>query len=219
MASIRVALLAACCLFSGPAYSQDSTAVPVLSICEALQNLDLYRGKEVVIVAQPGLTFEGTFMGEQCEPDGRILIQDHRWLSTIEYSSDDKRLPRPQVFPADETALRIKLKQVRGSAEPSDKDSSTVSGYGWVAVYGWIDSPVRLKAHPPYRSGNGFGANGTVPARICEISSKTLIQGHGWMEPMPPPRPLLPEPPDLSFPLALPSSPFVPPVLTPGPPN
>ena len=201
MVNARLALLAACWTYAGGACAQESRAVPVLTVCEILRNLKVYSGKTVVIVARSGWTFEGTFMDEQCEPDGRILIRGHRWLSMIEqvYSTRDN-VVQPLVFPADETLLWTKLTQVSGYTEPT--------GENWVAVYGRIESPIRLKQHrprgwnAPSYAGNGYGANGTVPARIREISSKTLIQGHGFFAAPKQLRSLLdlPEPPLLSIP-------------------
>jgi hypothetical protein len=59
----------------------------VPTICEALGNLDRYRGKDVVIVGRYGFAFESPFMGGKCAADGRTLIQGHRWLSMIVLST------------------------------------------------------------------------------------------------------------------------------------
>ena len=197
MVGARLALLAACWTYAGGAYAQESRAVLVVSVCETLRNLKVYNGKTVVIVARSGWTFEGTFMDEQCGPDGRILIRGRRWLSMIEQvNSTRDNVLQPLVFPADETSLWTKLTQVSGYAEPT--------GENWVAVYGRIESPIQLTQHllRGARSyvGNGYGANGTVPARICVISSKNLIQGHGFFSAPKHLRPLL----DLSEPPLIP---------------
>src|SRR5690349_6033342 len=204
--SSRLALLAACWTFARGANAQESRAVPVLTVCEALRNLNVYSGKTVVIVARSGWTFEGTFMDERCEPDGRIVIRGHRWLSMIEVYSTCDDVVQAMEFPVDQNSLWTKLAQVSGYTERTDEH--------WVAVYGRIESPIRLKQHLPKGwnarsyAGNGYGANGTVPARIRGISSKTLIEGHGGGLKQPRPIVDLPEPTVLSIP-------FV--VLTPPP--
>jgi hypothetical protein len=59
-----------------PLFGQASKELPpVLTVCEALHNLRLYKGKDVVIVGRSGWTFYGTFLGEDCGPDGRTVVQ------------------------------------------------------------------------------------------------------------------------------------------------
>jgi hypothetical protein len=239
MHSIRIArtgwaLLSVSLTFAGLVYSRESPAIPVLSVCETLRSLKLYRGRTVVIVARSGRTFEGNFMDEQCETDGRILIQGHRWLSMIELFSDLDTA-------VEETLLRAKMTEVKSHAEPVPQDPSLAaatavvqagdSSDNWVAVYGQIECPAQLKPHIPpsgahHRNiaGNGYGANGSVPARITAIRFVTLVQDPlEFIAPWAPtPReqpPLeLSEPPRLSMPLAVPALPPGLPIIVPGPP-
>jgi hypothetical protein len=185
-------LIALCCTSAPPALAQESTVPPVLSICEALRNLNVYRGKDVVIVGYYGETFEGPFMDEKCEPDGNILIQGHRWLSMIALWPTEKATATHEPFPVDETILREKLGQVNGyhaTVQGSEPPEMVLVGGrvlilrsgGWGAVYGRLDSPVRLKPYVTRGAsnrrnipGNGYGANGTVPVRIFVIIQEPL---------------------------------------------
>jgi hypothetical protein len=239
------ALLAVCCTYAPGACAQESPLIPVLSVCDALHSLERYRGKSVVIVARSGMTFEGNFMDEQCEPDARILIQGHRWPSMIEVVSGSNEAARSGAFPVDETLLRAELTKVRASVQPMDgglnaaesiAERETQAGEArgsWIAVYGRIESPARLRQHPrPSRShpqnfvGNGYGANGSVPARITAIRLVTLIQGPDELMFIAPWRPTQrdqprleqSEPPHLSLPLASPVPPPVLPTALSGPP-
>src|SRR5262249_15115875 len=58
------------CPFRLAAQPQSRPTVPVLTLCEALRDLNLYRGKQVAIVARSVWTFEGTFLSGKCEADG-----------------------------------------------------------------------------------------------------------------------------------------------------
>jgi hypothetical protein len=232
-----------CCTYAGRAYAQESSVVPVLSVCEALRGLELYRGKTVVIVARAGITFEGSFMDEQCEADARILIQGHRWPSMIQLSSSPDKAARAEVFPVDEALLRAKLTQISSLTEPVPQVPSTAaptaspgvqavdSRYTWVAAYGRIECPARLKQHlRPSRSyphnfvGNGYGANGSVPARIEAIGLVSVVHGQDELTvPWRPPQRVQPpielsEPPLLPMPFAAPSPPPVLPMAMPTPP-
>ena len=165
--------------------AQESAAPQVLTVCEALRGIDLYRGKVVVIVGRSNYTFEGPFMHEKCDPDDRILIQGHRWLSAIAVGAEKPAVP-DQAFPVGEDILREKLRQL--SDYHSDAQGSmvkeevrTIAFASWVAVYGTLESPAKLKPHmPPNKSnsrntpGNGYGANGSVPAMILVIRSKDV---------------------------------------------
>jgi hypothetical protein len=124
-------------------------------------------------------------MHEKCDPDDRILIQGHRWLSAIAVGAEKPAVP-DQAFPVGEDILREKLRQL--SDYHSDAQGSmvkeevrTIAFASWVAVYGTLESPAKLKPHmPPNKSnsrntpGNGYGANGSVPAMILVIRSKDV---------------------------------------------
>jgi hypothetical protein len=164
----------------------------VLTVCEALRDIGLYAGRDVVIVGVSNWAFEGSFMHEKCEPDDRIAILGHRWLSAIELGRADPQASATESFPVDESVLREKLTHVRdyNSAERrgGQPQGSEVQGQlrlslsgVWVAAYGRLESPSKLKEPvPPTASnsrntpGNGYGANGSVPARLRVIESRSI---------------------------------------------
>jgi hypothetical protein len=136
-------------------------------------------------VGRSNYTFEGPFMHERCDPDDRILIQGHRWLSAIAVGAEKPAVP-DQAFPVGEDILREKLRQLndyhRDAQDSMAKEQvRTITLASWDVVYGTLESPARLKPHkPPSASnsrntpGNGYGANGSVPAMILVIRSKTV---------------------------------------------
>ncbi len=139
----------------------------MLTVCEALHNLAEYNGKDVVIVGISGYTFEGNFMDEGCGPDGRTLIQEHWWLSMIYL-----REGRPANVSFDKDLVRRKLEDLMRQAGTSNQPTGPFAPK-WVALYGRLVSPVKLRPFSPSLnpkmksiSGNGFGANGSVPAEL-----------------------------------------------------
>jgi hypothetical protein len=177
-------------LFVATALAQapGSPAPPVLTVCEALRDIGLYAGKDVVIVGYSGWTFEGSFIHEKCEPDNRIVIQGHRWLSMMELSRTAPPAKATEPFPVEESVLRIKLShlsdyksaELKASQEqPELRGAIRLSLSGaWVAAYGRIQSPSKLEepvppapSNPRNIPGNGYGANGSVPARLLVIKS------------------------------------------------
>jgi hypothetical protein len=177
--------LALFCLPITHARAQEPAAPPVLTVCEALHDINLYRDKAVVIVGRSGDTFEGRFLHEKCDLDDRILIQGHRWLSMIALGAE-KQEGTNQAFPVAEDILREKLSQLidyhsDGQGSIAKEQVRTIVLASWVAIYGTLESPAKLRPPiPPNKSnsrntpGNGYGANGSVPAMILLIRSKDV---------------------------------------------
>jgi hypothetical protein len=182
--------LALFCVLTTVALAQEPPIPRVLTVCEALHDLDSYRGKAAVIVGRSNGTFEGSFLHAKCGTDEHVLLQGHRWLSMIALAGAEKPTDINETFPIDEEILREKLSQLEEYQGPERTEAQgsiarkrvSVSSSGqWVAVYGTLDSPAKLRPHVPpsvsnsrNRPGNGYGANGSVPARIVVISSKIV---------------------------------------------
>jgi hypothetical protein len=137
-------------------------------------------------------TFEGIFLSAKCEADGRVTIQGARWLSAIAVVWNDPK-ENQEAFPADDVTIRQKLVALKSehdeseqhtgeSRHPPDPQPRTINfDSHWVAVFGVLNSPPRLR--PPQRGsgpskrnipGNGYGANGSVPAKILASAEKAL---------------------------------------------
>jgi hypothetical protein len=162
---------------------------PVLTVCEALRNLDAYRGRDVVIVAQLDWTFEGDMLHESCETGDSVPLQGSKWPSIIALAHSEKSAAH-MPFPVDQPAIRQGLRRVNGYREaPTQQPQPAAPTPGtklvlnlrprWAAVYGQLESPAKLS--PPRRTsnpgvvpGNGYGANGSVPARLQEVSIQEL---------------------------------------------
>jgi hypothetical protein len=162
----------------------------VLTVCDILRNIVTRRGKEVVIVALSGFTFEGTFLGEQCDSDAHVMIEGHKWLGMIAVNWGDAA-PETAAFPIEDAILRRKqrdLSQAEGthtpttandaSVPPSPRNAGITLRPHWIAVYGRMESPNRPE--PPRisgstrSSGNGYRANGSVPAQIRVKAYRSL---------------------------------------------
>lgn len=177
--------LALFCLHMMHARAQEPAALPVLTVCQALRGIEVYRGKAVVIVGHSGDTFEGRFLHEKCDPDDRILIQAHRWLSMIAVGAEEPAGTN-EAFPVGEGILREKLRQLSDYHSDAQRSISKTGAIAivfesWVAVYGTLESPAKLKPHvlpsppnPRNTPGNGYGANGSVPAMMLTIRSKEV---------------------------------------------
>ncbi len=193
------------------AQGPEASSIPILSVCELLEKVETYRAKPVVVVGEEGWTFEGTFLAGRCAPDGYLRIQGHRWLSLLAVWSTQSFWNGVAQFPVDKQTLRHKLRQIRdaridasssASAERVRGGESDGESGDWVALYGRIETPARLKPHRPPRRpggrnvrGNGYGANGSVPARVIVFSQKMLVPGQKGFAPLKRVPFVLPEPP------------------------
>lgn len=183
-----------------------------MTVCEALERLEHYRGKWVVLVGVAGRTFEGTFLSQHCEADGCIAINRQRWVSMFALRRIEKGMESLESakFPLGEQALWRKVEQIRGYPRRSD-DKGKWDGWGdWVALYGRIGAPRPLRQAPRMAgySGNGYGAGGTVPAFIEIKRWKTLLRGRSLVSVRTERRPpQLEEPPILPYQAADPAFP------------
>jgi len=139
----------------------------------------------VVIVGRSAWTFEGIFLSEDCEPDGRTMVQGNRWLSAIYISAEDEQSRRHNIFQFDEELLRQKLAVVQRTthlkSEQKSIPKSNPFADRWVAILGRLVSPATLLPHRPPKGsqtknvpGNGFGANGSVPAKLVLLATYKL---------------------------------------------
>jgi hypothetical protein len=161
--------------------NEASVAPPVLTVCDALRNLSGLNGKYVILVGRSFVTFEGGFMNENCESDGQATVEGERWLSMIALGRALDRPGNAVEIEWPTSALEKKLAQVQRTTQVRPNSSME----RWTAVYGQLEipRPLRQKPLPGQRSytGNGYGANGTVPARIH------VVRTYDW-----PPPPALP---------------------------
>lgn len=63
---------------TGVGQAQEHATVPVVTVCEVLRGLDVYRGRSVIVVGNAYWTLDGTFMDGKCEPENLVLLQGHR---------------------------------------------------------------------------------------------------------------------------------------------
>lgn len=176
---VFASLLATWLWASEPVQTEPVHNVPVLTVCEALKDLPRYNGKEIVVVGRSIFTFEGGFLSEHCEPDWRVEIQGNRWLSMIYLSVGDSSSEQGAVFEFDEGLLSGKLIELKKSTRLETATGPLADR--WIAVFGHLISPETLVPHRPPKGpktrnipGNGFGANGSVPAKLVGRASRDL---------------------------------------------
>jgi hypothetical protein len=130
-----------------------------------------------VVVGQFGPTFEGSFLSDDCDADGYTAVEGNRWLSMIKVSPSGKQ-PSNNSALFDDEVLRIKLENKLHTRQPNTEKKP---GDAYTAVRGVLTSPTKLiPPKPPTKSrtqnipGNGFGANGSVPAEIIVTATHRI---------------------------------------------
>jgi hypothetical protein len=132
---MRVSLFAiANALLLAAKHDVPQKRVPVLTVCRALQDRDLYSGQNVVIVGRLDSTGEGNWLFENCSL--MVFVNGRSYptsISTAYAESDFPPAPKkPRDFRWDERALQGALREVRKTTalEPSTR---------WFAVYGRLE--------------------------------------------------------------------------------
>ena len=89
--------------------------IPVVTVCEALQDRARYNGKAIIVVGRFVGTMEGTWLDENCER--KIVTDGYTWdnsISTAYVVSQVEPPPRlPKKFKWDTELLANKLKDVQ----------------------------------------------------------------------------------------------------------
>jgi hypothetical protein len=149
--------------------------VPVLSVCEVLDNRLAYNGKPVIVVGRMIRTMEGEWLDQEC---GKNLVIDgygwgysislSYWLNTVK-----PPLPMPAGFQWDTGLLSSKLKEVQRTTTLR-LDFSLRYPEEWAAVFGRFDT---LKKFPHH---NGFGHLGGAPAQLVGPQDGERFEDDSW---------------------------------------
>jgi hypothetical protein len=161
---------------------QPRSSVPkVMSVCEILQDLRRWSGKDVIIIASMSVTFEGAVLHGSCRGSDAVFLDGEEWPTMIALAASGA-IPE-RTIPIDEETLLQKKRSIdvrEGRASPEQRDSgiqekgSIQFGPVWVAMYGRIVTPQRLIAPTKQRPGNGYGINGSLPAQLRIAGERQL---------------------------------------------
>ena len=155
-------------VIAGTAWAQSTSAdeVPILSVCEVLQNRIAFNGKTVVVVGRSSGTFEGTWLAEDCPT--RLNTDGYEWDGLISTTYDaSKTAPPPSIrdFKWSQSALKTKLASVKMTTKLRGR------GYNdkWVAIVGRFETKERFKVwnRPSGQPiADGFGHLNASPAQL-----------------------------------------------------
>ena len=137
--------------------AQRSFDLPVLTVCEALNDRNQNDGKTLVVVGKLVSTMEGSWLVEDCGQ--QIVISGHKWNNAISLTyilgavRPPPKLPKKFRWDASvlQARLQAKLKQVQSSTtlEVLPQYHYTDS---WFAVFGRFEIEVGGEGMP-----HGFG--------------------------------------------------------------
>jgi hypothetical protein len=163
----RLKILFLSALFFGVAFGQ---VVPVVTVCEALQDRELYNGKAIVVVGRLASTDEGSWIGEDCER--KIVTDGYTWANIISttYARSQVEPPPglPKEFKWDTGLLTNKLKDVQKTTKLEVLKEYNYSDR-WVAIFGRFETRSPLQAVSGGRGqlmGYGFGHLNSAPAQL-----------------------------------------------------
>jgi hypothetical protein len=144
--------------------------VPVLTVCEGLDNFSQYNGEAVVVVGRLVGTDEGSWLNENCEQ--KIITGGYAWASSISLTHVQSAAMPPPVMPRrfkwDAMVLQAKLKQVQQATKLGVLKQYHYSDR-WFAVFGRFET--RLSVQMSSDGGGtprdyGYGHLNTAPAQL-----------------------------------------------------
>jgi hypothetical protein len=140
------------------------TSVPVLTVCDALENLQTYNGKTVIIVGRSSTTGEGSWLDQEC--DRKLVTQSFTWPSSISTAYIKRTTAPPPKLPEgfswDVEALKQKLESVKKKTRLRPDDV-------WLALYGRLETHDKLQVAlcgGGRLCGVGFGHLSASPAQL-----------------------------------------------------
>lgn len=154
----------------GQATSHLPEPVPVITVCEALNDLSRYNGKSVILVGRFASSEEGSWLSENCERT--IVIAGHTWANIISttYSRSEVSPPPelPKGFKWEERTLMMKLRQVQTTTTLRVLKQYNYSDK-WMAMFGRFETrlPVQVVVGGDGKPrGYGFGHMNAALAQL-----------------------------------------------------
>jgi hypothetical protein len=149
--------------------------VPVLSVCDVLDNRLAYNGKTVIVVGRVIRTMEGHWLDQECGKNLVINGYGWRYLISLSYlgSTAKPQPPLPPGFQWDTSLLSSNLKEVQKTTTLRS-DGGLRYPEEWAAVFGRFDTLERFPGH------SGFGHMGGGPARLVGPQDGIRFEDDSW---------------------------------------
>jgi hypothetical protein len=152
-------------LFSLPA-TAALPAVPVLSVCEVLDNRLEYNGKTVIVIGQFSSGMHGEWLDQECSH--RLAIDGFEWPYEISlpYYLERRAEPPPILndYQWNSPLLTAKLAEAQKTAEL--RLYSSGFSYKWVAVFGRFETLAKFPIDRYSKHPGGFGHVGEAAAEL-----------------------------------------------------
>lgn len=141
--------------------------VPVLSVCEVLDNRLAYNGKAVIIVGRVVRTMEGEWLDQEC---GKLGIDGYDWpyLISLSYLGSSAKAPpaKPPGFQWNASLISAKRKEVQKTTKLR-VNSQIRYAEEWAAVFGRFDTLEKFPRSAGYpKRPSGLGHLGGAPAQL-----------------------------------------------------
>jgi hypothetical protein len=144
--------------------------IPVLSVCEALQNRMLYNDKSIIVIGEFSPTDEGAWLKDDCEQT--VITDGFAWSNSISLliypPSPTPPPPFPNNFIWNDELLIKKLKTLRSYGRFRSFSM-------WIAVFGRLETkilPEIYKDGSGLPKGLGFGHLGGSLAQLVSPTNE-----------------------------------------------
>jgi hypothetical protein len=157
--------------------ASSNNDIPILTVCEVLQNLNLYNGKSLIVIGKAVATDEGSWICAECESS--IITDGYTWGNFISTRYILRRSAPPPSLPQnyrwDDEALLTKLKTLKGYSAPLDANERIA------AMFGRLETrvPPQVVQYPNGSvKGLGFGHQSSSIAQLisCGVNCYHLLK-------------------------------------------
>jgi hypothetical protein len=180
LALLALLLTFPCNCALGQTESASTDRIPVLTVCEALQDLSAYNNKSLIVIGRFVKTSEGTWITDDCER--KIVTDGYTWDNLIwaVYIAGVTEPPPslPANFHWDNELLMKKA--------VTSKDYNKYPDHkGWIAMFGRLEAKIPPEAYKNFTGeirGRGFGHLGGAIAQFISQGSDCV---YSLEEPIP----------------------------------
>jgi hypothetical protein len=169
-------LLAAC--LAGLAIGQAPSApdIPVVTVCEVLNDLARYKDKSIIVVGVVANTDEGGWLIADCEK--RLVTDGYAWQDSISLTyvrgQQDPPPELPEHFKWNNKLVAAKLKEIQRTTKLRPRPEND----RWRAIFGRLETRVPPQTYRDPRGnleGYGFGHLSSSPAQLISPQDR-----HAW---------------------------------------
>jgi hypothetical protein len=141
--------------------------IPVVTVCEVLNDLGRYNGKSIIVIGKESGTMEGSWLTADCEK--KLVTDGFTWDDSISLSyvrgTVEPLPPLPDRFKWNTKLVTVKLQEIQRTTKLRPRPEND----RWFAIFGRLETrlpPQTFRDPKGILEGYGFGHLNSSPAQV-----------------------------------------------------